>query len=530
MKKNNLLYVVLAAVALLGMYGCMSDLPQSDDGLRASNGEAISIRVSMPQNEVADVNSRIVYDDDNLDLKWEDSDKLAIVGYSNGRPLGKSILSLSECEGENHAVFSGNSVAGATQYDVYYPAEAVNNLGELVLNFDNQIQKANNSTEHLKKNILLKQAGNQKLTVNDILLKDKDILLQMQNSIIRFELSNLSVETPVSLNWVIVTAGGGTLSRVLGIQNVDISKDKKFVGYMCVPSMNVQAKNIIVTVQGQKETGSTLDAPVNSYTEDVNKTIVYAPNVRYTASIGKWNLRLFYESDYNMGVPGVFSPNSVNASWNASTKKGYLDFDVSDVSIRSAESIKGIGYLIINGINAIESDAFKNCTSFKRIDIPKSVTNIGNHAFSGSRLDKIVIPGSVQHLDNGVFAKCTSLSEVVFGNGVQSIGAHSFLGCTSLATVSLSNSVEEIGANAFEGCSSLQQITFPENVNKIGAKVFLNCNSLGSLTVLAENPPVLATGDNPLGLNSWGKIYVPSLCVDKYKTSWTYYKNRIFAK
>ena len=86
----------------------------------------------------------------------------------------------------------------------------------------------------------------------------------------------------------------------------------------------------------------------------------------------------------------------------------------------------------------------------ENIEIPKSVTTIGNDAFSGcsalqgsKKLKRIKIP-----------------ENVIIGEGA-------FNGCSSLIHINIPKSVRIIGNNAFKGCTSLNKETIIQinNIN-----------------------------------------------------------------
>ena len=61
---------------------------------------------------------------------------------------------------------------------------------------------------------------------------------------------------------------------------------------------------------------------------------------------------------------------------------------------------------MFKGCTAIESVVF-DCTSLTSVEIPSSVTEIGNSAFEGcSSLTSIVIPESVTKIEFGAFDGC----------------------------------------------------------------------------------------------------------------------------
>ena len=101
------------------------------------------------------------------------------------------------------------------------------------------------------------------------------------------------------------------------------------------------------------------------------------------------------------------------------------------------------------------------------LEIPESVTSIGDYAFSGcSSLTGITIPDSVTSIGSSAFSGCSSLTSIKIPDSVTSIGSYAFSGCSSLTSITIPDSVTSIGSSAFSGCSSLESITLPF----IGAK------------------------------------------------------------
>ena len=74
--------------------------------------------------------------------------------------------------------------------------------------------------------------------------------------------------------------------------------------------------------------------------------------------------------------------------------------------------------------------AFRNCTSLKNINIPSSVTSIGNLTFSKCKnLTNITIPDSVTKIEHETFGECTSLKEIIIPNSVIEIDSNAFFMC-----------------------------------------------------------------------------------------------------
>jgi hypothetical protein len=88
--------------------------------------------------------------------------------------------------------------------------------------------------------------------------------------------------------------------------------------------------------------------------------------------------------------------------------------------------------------------AFNRCTSLTSVEIPDSVTCIGNSTFKDCvLLTSVVIPNSVTSIGDYAFYKCTSLTSIEIPDSVTSIGKGAFYECTSLTNVYYKGTVEE---------------------------------------------------------------------------------------
>ena len=104
-----------------------------------------------------------------------------------------------------------------------------------------------------------------------------------------------------------------------------------------------------------------------------------------------------------------------------------------------------VGHLVIPdniNINTLIVRAFQNQINLTSIEIPASVTSIGDYAFF----------------------KCSGLTNVSIGSGVTSIGNYAFSGCTSLTSIVIPKGVTSIGNFAFISCSGLADLTFEGTV------------------------------------------------------------------
>ena len=139
-------------------------------------------------------------------------------------------------------------------------------------------------------------------------------------------------------------------------------------------------------------------------------------------------------------------------------------------------------------VTCIGENAFSGCSGLTSVAIPNSVTSIGNYAFYGcSGLTSVAIPNSVTDIGIYAFYGCSSLTSVTIPNSITSISSSAFSGCRGLTSVTIPNSVTDIGIYAFSGCSGLTSVTIPNSVTNIGEKAFSGCSGITEIVWNAEN-------------------------------------------
>lgn len=87
------------------------------------------------------------------------------------------------------------------------------------------------------------------------------------------------------------------------------------------------------------------------------------------------------------------------------------------------------------------------------IELPENldnyeVTGVGDHAFEGSSIVSLVVPGQIKNIGYRAFYDCDQLTEVVLEDGVESVGEDAFVR-TSISQLSMTNSVYKMGRDAF---------------------------------------------------------------------------------
>ena len=199
--------------------------------------------------------------------------------------------------------------------------------------------------------------------------------------------------------------------------------------------------------------------------------------------------------DTIVGKP-VVKIGEISEDENGSNDLGAFQNKPDIVSIDIPDSVTTIGdktfsycsklseLNIPKGVTEIGNSTFSGCIALKSITIPDSVTKIGNDAFSNCRgFTDITIPGSVKSFGDNVFNNCQKLASVKIENGVTAIGNDAFSDCANLTNIDIPNTVTDIGNRVFSNCTSLTNIDIPNSVTDIGYESFSNCTALTSITI-----------------------------------------------
>ncbi len=259
-------------------------------------------------------------------------------------------------------------------------------------------------------------------------------------------------------------------------------------------------------------------------------------NVYYDGTIEDWCNITFSNSDSN---PMVYATNfyildeNGDIEYNGKNYKLLTELEIpSTVTSIGNYQFYGFNYLtnvtIPDSVTSIGHEAFCNCSSLTSITIPDSVTSIGSAAFNKAEITYIRISSVEEYLsiDGLVNLEGTrhlindetneEITELVIPNSVTSIGGSAFYRCSSLTSITIPDSVTSIGGSAFYRCSSLTNVEIGNGVTSIGIFAFEYCSSLISVTI----------GDSVTSIGGWAfskcpikEAIIPAIACDSIKNS-----------
>lgn len=199
-----------------------------------------------------------------------------------------------------------------------------------------------------------------------------------------------------------------------------------------------------------------------------------------TSQLAEFAADAFYGCD---NLVSISVAESVNAIFTSADGVLFKDNGRTLVYFPTAKTASN--YELPAGVTEIANGAFVNSALTGTLTLPARITKIGEFAFAGTRISKLVFAGtglSNVEVANYAFFGCDSLWSVTFeaGSLVSKLGKGAFMECTDLEEFEVPASMTEIGTLAFyceyddEDYKYDFEISFAESTNPItlGDKLF----------------------------------------------------------
>lgn len=213
------------------------------------------------------------------------------------------------------------------------------------------------------------------------------------------------------------------------------------------------------------------------------------------------SLEGYYYLDPNVLGASPVTGGLVEGCWNLTDIRIPAKIKKIDQSAFMNSGLRTVAFAEGTQCSEIGDCSFSGCVYLENIDIPVTVTTMGNKVFYGcislvsldltgvevigesvfggcTSLKYIALPSNTEEILPSSFYNCTSLEECRIPDGLMKIGEKAFSGCTSLRNIPVSASLLEIDDSAFEKCTSLTIVRIPASVRRVGYRAFSKCTSL----------------------------------------------------
>ena len=182
--------------------------------------------------------------------------------------------------------------------------------------------------------------------------------------------------------------------------------------------------------------------------------------------------------------------------------------------------------------------AFRGCEKLQRTEIPASLKKVGEETFSKcpafadengfvivckvlygyyGNAETVVVPDNVEMISHFAFAENSTLKEIVLPKKLKKIGYMAFQNCTALETLTLPSSLTAMLDNAFAGCVNLTEVTVSSNMRYLDVGVFSSCPKLSKMRIAGASTEIIGyfMGCNAVTLSAPANSYAETYAKEK---------------
>lgn len=174
-------------------------------------------------------------------------------------------------------------------------------------------------------------------------------------------------------------------------------------------------------------------------------------------------------------ILGVTNPDKLINAFIPSSDGTVQILEVGEGAFSHCLNLREITFS--DNLEIVATEAFKGCVGLSRINLPGTLYEIGDGAFSNTGLVALELPQSVEEIPSRCFMDSRNLRSVTPGDKIRKIGVLAFAGCSSLNRFDIPRGTAEIPDGAFMS-SGIGRIHIPRSVRRIGELSFSNCRRL----------------------------------------------------
>ena len=139
-------------------------------------------------------------------------------------------------------------------------------------------------------------------------------------------------------------------------------------------------------------------------------------------------------------------------------------------------------FVIASGITGLPGEEFSDFYKLKTVELPDTVTHIGDGVFWGCReLETVRMPENLTSIGDYAFDGCSSWKNAWIPEHVRSIGRGAFCRCDGIKEIEIPEKVTQIGKYAFNDCKNLKCVRLPSHLKVIEEGLFSGCKNLSEI-------------------------------------------------
>jgi len=195
--------------------------------------------------------------------------------------------------------------------------------------------------------------------------------------------------------------------------------------------------------------------------------------------------KAFYNNANLVGVkfPNTLKTIGASAFYGIGAAEIYIPANVESIGASAFEN-SGITTLTFSAESALSalgdiesvSAAFKNTKSLKTVTISNDLAVIGNNAFEGSAVEKVLLanpeaPSALREIGEHAFFECFNLTDFHAFENTTSIGDYAFYACSQLKQSNVGD-LDYLGGMAFGLCTSIPEARIPASLTTLGGNPY----------------------------------------------------------
>jgi len=208
---------------------------------------------------------------------------------------------------------------------------------------------------------------------------------------------------------------------------------------------------------------------------------------------GTYKYSVLDNSKKTVFVNGLVNPQTPIVNVPASVTYNSATYQVANIYPHAFKEENGQNYItsvtLPASLKFVGVGAFQNCTLLKSVTFQATEMNaINTEAFRDcASLETVRMPGRLTTLGSSTFYGCSKLQSMTIPEGVKTIESTTFNNCNSLTSLTLPSTLETIKRYSLGLCQALKSLHIPASVTTIEAGSFREDNGLEEITVDANN-------------------------------------------
>ena len=195
-------------------------------------------------------------------------------------------------------------------------------------------------------------------------------------------------------------------------------------------------------------------------------------------------------------------------------QQGWIEADATEMtSVEALKELKSGAFahadelkdiVIPSSVEAIEDGVLAYCPALESIAVDSANTHYDSRGdcngivctWKGKLMlvagcKNTVLSKDMVYIAPQAFKGCTALKELTFPERMESLGAEAFMDCASLRVIDIPKNIRFVEESTFKGCKALTVVTLPKSIERLRQDSFKGCSSLEKIVCPRHYVPII---------------------------------------